>query len=96
MILKLKKESDRQLVMQFKYLSGDVLEDHRERLRRASGLMKASLLDSISAAEVVLFIRSAEDVSQVHSRVIAVGDERVMLEEGVSIPVTSIMDVVFN
>jgi hypothetical protein len=95
MMLTLKSESDLQTIRQFKYHETDVLERPQDRIKRASSLMKATLLDTISGSEAIVIILADNDVKKLRSRVIAVGNERVMLERGVSIPLASIRDVEF-
>lgn len=95
MMLILKEDNHLQLIRQFKYHEWDVLETTQDRLKRASGLMKAAVMDSLAGSDAVLVIQSIEDIKKIRSRVIAVGNERVMLERGVSIPLASILDVEF-
>lgn len=66
-----------------------------DKLKRASNLMKAAVMDSVSGSEAILYIQVSEKIQKVRSRVIAVGNERVMLERGISIPVSSIIDIEF-
>ncbi|HEY8404635.1 MAG TPA: hypothetical protein VIK71_08500 [Flavobacteriales bacterium] len=95
MMLTLKSETDLQTIRQFKYHDTDVLDKPQDRIKRASSLMKAALLDTMSGSEAIVIIQSVNEVNKVRSRVIAVGNERVMLERGVSIPLGSIRDVEF-
>jgi hypothetical protein len=95
MMLTLKSENDLQVIRQFKYHEIDVLEKPQDRIKRASSLMKATLLDTLSGTEAIVIIQSINNIQKVRSRVIAVGNERVMLERGVSIPLASIREVEF-
>lgn len=95
MMLTLKSDSDLQAIRQFKYRVTDVLEKPQDRIKRASSLMKATLLDTISDSEAIVVVLADNDVKKLRSRVIAVGNERVMLERGVSIPIASIREVEF-
>ncbi len=95
MMLILKEDNHLQLIRQFKYHKWDVLETTQDRLKRASGLMKAAVMDSLAGSDAVLVIQSIGDVRKIRARVIAVGNERVMLERGVSIPLSSILDIEF-
>lgn len=95
MMMILNTEKDFQTILQFKYPEADALNTPNDKLNRASKLMKASLMDSISKSDAILIIQSQESMQKIRSRVIAVGNERVMLERGISIPLACIVDVEF-
>lgn len=82
-------------IAQFAYCSIDVLPTERERVKRTASLMKATLMDSVSGSEVILVVRDQHSTKKLRSRVIATGNNRVMLERGISIPLQCIVDVEF-
>ena len=73
----------------------DVLNSERDRIRRSASLLKAAVLDSLSKVEVILTLEDKESQKKLRSRIIAAGNDRVMLEKGVSIPVQCILNVEF-
>lgn len=73
----------------------DVLNTEKERIRRSASLLKAAVLDSLSKVEVVLTLEDHESQKRLRSRIIATGNDRVMLDKGVSIPVNCIKHIEF-
>jgi hypothetical protein len=73
----------------------DVLNTEKERIRRSASLLKAAVLDSLSKMEVVLTLEDHDSQKRLRSRVIATGNDRVMLDKGVSIPVNCIKHIEF-
>ncbi|MFN5295966.1 MAG: hypothetical protein ACK5BL_10580 [Flavobacteriales bacterium] len=77
------------------FKTNDVLNSERERIRRSASLLKAAVLDSLSKMEVVLTLEDKDSQKKLRSRIIAAGNDRVMLDKGVSIPVHCILNVEF-
>ena len=73
----------------------DVLNSEKERIRRSASLLKAAVLDSLNKVEVILTLEDKETQMKLRSRIIAAGNNRVMLDKGVSIPVQCILNVEF-
>lgn len=73
----------------------DVLNTEKERIRRSASLLKAAVLDSLSKMEVVLTLEDHNSQKRLRSRIIATGNDRVMLDKGVSIPVNCIKHIEF-
>ncbi|MFN5620792.1 MAG: hypothetical protein ACK478_05780 [Flavobacteriales bacterium] len=73
----------------------DVLSTEKERIRRSASLLKAAVLDSLSKVEVVLTLEDHDSQKRLRSRIIATGNDRVMLDKGVSIPVNCIKHIEF-
>ena len=73
----------------------DVLNTEKERIRRSASLLKAAVLDSLSKMEVVLTLEDNDSQKRLRSRIIATGNDRVMLDKGVSIPVNCIKHIEF-
>ena len=73
----------------------DVLNTEKERIRRSASLLKAAVLDSLCKVEVVLTLEDHDSQKRLRSRIIAAGNDRVMLDKGVSIPVNCIKHIEF-
>jgi hypothetical protein len=73
----------------------DVLFTQGEKVRRRANLLKAVVLDSLHQSEVVLTLEDDNTTRKLKARIIATGDERVMLDKGISIPVQCILQVEF-
>jgi hypothetical protein len=73
----------------------DVLATEKERIRRSASLLKAAVLDSLNKVEVILTLEDKESQKRLRSRIIATGNDRVMLDKGISIPVHCIRNVEF-
>lgn len=73
----------------------DVLNTEKERIRRSANLLKAAVLDSLNRVEVILTLEDKDSLKKLRSRIIAAGNDRVMLDKGVSIPVECIIHVEF-
>jgi hypothetical protein len=73
----------------------DVLNTEKERIRRSASLLKAAVLDSLSKMEVVLTLEDHDSQKRLRSRIIATGNDRVMLDKGISIPVNCIKHIEF-
>ena len=94
-MLTLNSEEELEIISQLAFKSSDVLATEREKVNRKANLLKAAVLDSISREEVVLTLEDNYSFKKLRSRVIATGDERVMLDKGLSIPVQCIHHVEF-
>jgi hypothetical protein len=95
-LITLHSEHDRMLVSHFDMNLQDVLRSNNDRIQRRAALFRAALLDSISGMEVILTIQGVDHQVRVKSRVIAAGDDCVLLEKGIALPVSCICDVQFS
>lgn len=93
--LSLRSERDLETITNMVFKECDVLTTGRERIRRNASLLRASVLDSLHKQEVILHLEDAESEKKLRSRIIATGNERVMLENGLSIPVQCIRIIEF-
>lgn len=93
--LNLRSENDIRTITTMVFKDQDVLTTEREKMKRNASLLRASLLDSLHQLAVVLHVEDMESTRKVRSRIIATGDERVMLEQGLSIPVHCIRVIEF-
>lgn len=73
----------------------DVLTNQRDRIRRHASLLRAAVLEGINHCEVLLLVEDLKSVKKLRSRIIATGNDRVLLERGLSIPVHCIRQVEF-
>jgi hypothetical protein len=73
----------------------EVLKSDRERILRMASLLKASTLESIHPTEVVLTLGAKHETAKIRARIMATGDERVVLDGGFSIPIHCIYTVEF-
>jgi hypothetical protein len=86
---------DLETIARMVFKTQDVLNTEKERIRRSASLLKAAVLDSLSKMEVVLTLEDHDSQKRLRSRVIATGNDRVMLDKGVSIPVNCIKHIEF-
>lgn len=77
------------------YNAEDVLKTPRQRIMRTAGLIKAAALESISPCEVTITIEDLNSCKKIISRVLAKGDERILLENGLSLPIKCIHSIEF-
>ena len=73
----------------------EVLKSDRERILRMASLLKASTLESIHPTEVILTLGVKHETTKIRARIMATGDERVVLDGGLSIPIHCIYSVDF-
>ncbi len=73
----------------------DVLMSRSARIRRQACLLQAVALEGISKTEVVLTLENVQSCSKLKSRVIATGDENILVEHGISIPIRCIHRIEF-
>jgi hypothetical protein len=86
---------DIETIARMVFKTQDVLATEKERIRRSASLLKAAVLDSLNKVEVILTLEDKESQKKLRSRIIATGNDRVMLDKGVSIPVQCIRDIEF-
>jgi hypothetical protein len=86
---------DFDLIKESRYSPNDVLLSRSARLRRRAHLLQAVALESLEQTEVVLTLEHEYSCSKLRSRIIATGDENVVLEKGLSIPIRSIHRIEF-
>jgi hypothetical protein len=86
---------DIETIAKMVFKTQDVLATEKERIRRSASLLKAAVLDSLNKVEVILTLEDKESQKRLRSRIIATGNDRVMLDKGISIPVHCIRNVEF-
>jgi hypothetical protein len=86
---------DIETIARMVFKTQDVLATEKERIRRSASLLKAAVLDSLNKVEVILTLEDKESQKKLRSRIIAAGNDRVMLDKGISIPVQCIREVEF-
>lgn len=89
--LRSREEAD--FINKLQFNPGDVLPSDRERIRRKARLLQALAMEGLGQAEVMLVLEDQECCRTVRTRIIAAGDERIVLERGVSIPIRCIHKV---
>lgn len=89
------REEDYELLSRMEFKNGDVLEATRDKIMRNAHLLKAAVLDSLNKEEVILTLEDKNSSKKLKSRIIATGDDRVLLERGLTIPVHCILQVEF-
>lgn len=94
-MLSIHSQNDLEIIATMSFKAEDVLKTEREKIRRQANLLKAALLDSLHHLEVILTLEDKESLKLLRSRIIATGDERVMLDKGLTIPVQCIRQVDF-
>ncbi|MFM7730736.1 MAG: hypothetical protein ACKO6L_06840 [Flavobacteriales bacterium] len=95
-LITLHSEQDRMMVAHLDPQLQDVLASNKDRIQRRAALFRAALLDSISGMEVILTIEGLEQHVRVKTRVIAAGDDCVLLEQGIALPVSCIREIQFS
>jgi len=80
-------------VMQFN--SNDVLGTKSEKTKRLALLLQAITMESISPTEVIIFTEMSDYCCKFTNRIIAAGDEKILLDDGKSIPINSIHKIEF-
>lgn len=94
-MLNIHSRYDLDTIARMVFKTQDVLNSEKERIRRSASLLKAAVLDSLNKVEVILTLEDKETQMKLRSRIIAAGNNRVMLDKGVSIPVHCIVNVEF-
>lgn len=94
-MLNIHSRYDLDTIARMVFKTQDVLNSEKERIRRSASLLKAAVLDSLNKVEVILTLEDKETQMKLRSRIIAAGNNRVMLDKGVSIPVQCIVNVEF-
>ena len=94
-MLNIHSRYDLDTIARMVFKTQDVLNSEKERIRRSASLLKAAVLDSLNKVEVILTLEDKETQMKLRSRMIAAGNNRVMLDKGVSIPVQCIVNVEF-
>ncbi len=82
-------------ITKLNFKTNDVLQSERERVRRHAHLLKAAALDSFDGRAVILTVEDQNSIRKLRSRVMATGDNKIMLEQGLSIPVHCIHTIEF-
>ena len=94
-MLNIHSRYDLDTIARMVFKTQDVLNSEKERIRRSASLLKAAVLDSLNKVEVILTLEDKETQMKLRSRIIAAGNNRVMLDKGVSIPLRCIVNVEF-
>jgi len=84
---------DASFIAQLRSTSHDVLLPGREQRTRKVRLLQAVALGSSQSTEVVLTVEDQLCCRRVRVRIVAAGDDRVMLEKGLSVPIQCIRRV---
>lgn len=79
-----------------KYAEKDVLPAMHDRMKRLACLMKAISLEGMSSSPVTLDLESQEFCLRVTSRVIAASNHKIILENGMRLPIRAIHKVSFS
>jgi len=87
--------TDFETIVNMEFQTADVLTSQRDRVRRHASLLRAAVLEGINECEVLLLVEDTKSVKKLRSRIIATGNDRVLLERGLSIPVHCIRQVEF-
>ena len=87
---------DFESVLSMQFPEMDVLLTDVERTKRRASLIKAATLESINPTEVILYIESNSGCQKIRSRIMATGDNQVIVERGFAIPIQSIHKVEFG
>lgn len=82
-------------IQSLSFKTEDVLADHRQRVKRKADLLRAMMLEGINQTEVILTFQDEVELRRVKTRVVATGDDRIVISEGQSLPIHSIVDVEF-
>jgi len=93
--LSIHSRCDMETLARMVFKTTDVLATDKERVRRSAGLLKAAVLDSLNKVEVILTLVDQDSQKKLRSRIIAAGNDRVMLDKGISIPVNCISAIEF-
>ncbi|MFM7234466.1 MAG: hypothetical protein ACKOZM_07725 [Flavobacteriales bacterium] len=93
--LSIHSRSDIETLGRMVFKTDDVLLTEKERIRRSASLLKAAVLDSLNKVEVILTLEDHESQKKLRSRIIAAGNNRVLLDKGISIPVNCICAIEF-
>ena len=86
---------DMETLARMVFKTSDVLNTEKERIRRSASLLKAAVLDSLSQMEVILTLEDQDSSKKLRSRIIPTGNDRVLLDKGISIPVHCISGIEF-
>jgi len=94
-ILTFNSAQELEAISKLSFKKTDVLDSQRDKIKRHASLLKAVVMDSLHKAEVVLIVEDQDSTKKLRSRIIAAGNDRVMLDKGISIPVHCISHVEF-
>jgi hypothetical protein len=79
-----REEADFLARLEFK--NQDVLSSAGERMRRKANLLEALAMESINQSEVLITVEDLRCCRKIRSRILAAGNDRVVLERGISLP----------
>lgn len=82
-------------IQHLRFTASEVLCTERERVQRMASLLTASTLESIRPTTVRLRVRTDEEETEIVGRIMATGDERIMLDGGSTVPIHCIVSIHF-
>lgn len=77
------------------FKSNDVLDTQRARIKRKAQLLRAMMLEGLDQTEVILTFQDDVELKRVRARVMATGDDTIVLSHGEILPIHCILDVEF-
>lgn len=77
------------------FKSNDVLETQRARIKRKAQLLRAMMLEGLDQTEVILTFQDEVELKRLKTRVLATGDDSIVLSHGTTLPINCILDVEF-
>ena len=77
------------------FRSDDVLDTQRARIKRKAHLLRAMALEGIDQTEIILTFQDDIELRTLRTRVVATGDDSIVLLHGQSLPIHCILDVEF-
>lgn len=83
------------VISKLNFIDHEVLRTERDRIMRMASILRATTLESIHPTEVIITLEARHQVAKVRTRVMATGDERIMLDGGITIPIHCIRSIEF-
>jgi uncharacterized protein (UPF0248 family) len=77
------------------FRTDDVLDTQRARIKRKAHLLRAMALEGIDQTEIILTFQDDIELRTLRTRVVATGDDSIVLLHGQSLPIHCILDVEF-
>ncbi len=93
--LTLNTDTELQTIANLLFKSSDALQTDRERVNRHASLLKAVVLESLSNQEVILTLEDQTSTKKLRTRIIATGNDKVMIDKGLTLPLRCIQMVEF-
>jgi hypothetical protein len=92
----LQNAADAATISAFQFTSYDVLANPLDKTRRRADILKALSLESLYASKIELWVQGVYSCMRVRGRIMATGDKRIHMDNGLCIPLHSIYKVHFN